>query len=75
MELGFGGLLPLEYDNAAAFVAGGQEFAVLVELDSADDVGLVDLLLGGALYLREVPLHVAARVHGHFGVIRFPIHF
>ena len=53
--------IPLEDDDPAALVAGCEEVAVLVELDAGDDVGLCDVIVEGALHLREAPLHLARR--------------
>ena len=53
--------IPLKDDDPAALVAGGEEVTVLVELDAGDDVGLGDVIVQGALHLREAPLHLARR--------------
>ena len=53
--------IPLKDDDPAALVAGGEEVPVLVELDAGDDVGLGDVIVEGALHLREAPLHLARR--------------
>ena len=53
--------ISLKYDDPPALVAGGEEVAILVELDTGDDIGLGDVVVQGALHLREAPLHLARR--------------
>lgn len=44
-------LTHLEYNNSAAFVAGGQQLAIVVELHTRDDVRVGDIVVEGTLYL------------------------
>lgn len=56
---GFAHRIALEYDHAAALIAGGQQFAIVIEFDAGDDVRLGHVVIERPLHLREAPLGIS----------------